>query len=299
MPSDDELSLSSASVLSTADQATVSYDVGRHTRHFSQNRPFASQPKPRTQIQSTLSDRFLQTSNAYANLVAFPVGAQKTIQPDDPPGLTSSEESGLRLKDPQSSQGIGDRRHDDDTPAESDLPASVSTILPSLPAAAKTHRSIHNKKRPSTSDIFQYCERVSKDDRQLFECNLCKKLYAVIGSPFGFRAHLQKDHNINSKDDSKRQKRFPNTEGALMRQNESVNDVRMSQCHSMLAGTANKTVLEHLYLKWIVNAEISLFQVEHQDFRAFLHYANSIANEQLPTSHKTIRQRVIALYAEG
>ena len=66
----------------------------------------------------------------------------------------------------------------------------------------------------------------------------------------------------------------------------------------MLASDINKATLEYLYVKWIINQNLPFDLVEDHDFRVFLNYVNEAANSLLPTSHNTIKSRIMQLFWE-
>ena len=86
---------------------------------------------------------------------------------------------------------------------------------------------------------------------------------------------------------------------ALARQKEIANEQFYIKRLELLASTIDKSTLEFLYIKWTTKANIPFNQVEDKDFRVFLEYLNPAANKQLPSSHNTIRGRIMKLFLEG
>lgn len=113
--------------------------------------------------------------------------------------------------------------------------------------------------------------------------------------------HLRDDHRIDSQGTAlaKRTREESDIKTAMTQKKEEQISEKAQKKFEIMASGINKPILEYLYLKWIINQNLSFDMIEDHDFRVFLQNVNEVANALLPTSHITIKACVMQLFQEG
>ena len=150
--------------------------------------------------------------------------------------------------------------------------------------------------RIKRSHIHKHFNTVTDDvsGQERWQCKYCSMSYKPTGSTTVCDTHLRSKHNVNvmRSQDAREARLDNNIEEAFRRQPNKQTQILGAQ-------ELDQNILEYLYLRWTINANISFKNTRPEDFRTLLQYINPIANLLLPCSDTTLHTRAQSLFREG
>ena len=252
--------------------ATSSVNPTQHTRNRATRKPVVP-PKPRKKLLAKVST---------------PATPCPPLSIPTPEESVDTDEVGMLLDE------------------EVERPESEASLPLSTPGPESSISQTQRAQRERTSWIHKHCYSKIYNSIDYWVCNQCGKRYFVSGGTKAMAGHLTKRQRLHPKLDSVAQRRDKNgtaMHAAVLRYGEITQEGKKEQKarqrKEILAQEIDKATLEYLYIHWTITQNISINQVTHQPFRAFLEFINPAANQLLPRSPETITQHAWALREEG